>query len=84
MSKYVLKDGAPEGVYENIGSVHHGEVVTPYSPEHEEALKADPRFKQYRGPAPGTEPISPVTTDATVEDAEADAPAKPATKAKKE
>ena len=83
MTKYVLKDDAPTGIYDEIGEVRHGQVITPAYPAQEEALKNDPRFKQHRGPAPDSEaPTPPVTTDATVKDAEADAPAKSAKKAK--
>ncbi|WP_261665496.1 hypothetical protein [Deinococcus sp. Marseille-Q6407] len=83
MTKYMLKDDALDGIYDQIGEVRHGQVITPAYPEQEEVLKADSRFKQYRGPAPeAANPGEPVTTSATVEDAEADAPAKPAKKAK--
>lgn len=52
-TKYVLKEslnGEPvlDGIIPGIGDVRHGVPVTPYSPEQEEQLKEDPRFKQYR------------------------------------
>lgn len=59
-TKYILKDDAPEGIYPGIGDVRHGQPITPYGAEHEQLLKDDARFKQYRESAT-------VTADATVD-----------------
>lgn len=59
-TKYILKDDAPEGIYPGIGDVRHGQPITPYGAEHEQLLKDDTRFKQFRESAT-------VTVDATVE-----------------
>ncbi|EYB68931.1 hypothetical protein DEIPH_ctg013orf0037 [Deinococcus phoenicis] len=53
--KYVLKtelNGEPilDGLFDGLGVILHGQVVTPAYPAQEEALKADPRFKVYREP----------------------------------
>lgn len=48
--RYILKDGELDGIIPGIGDVRHSVPIEPYGPEHEELLKADPRFKQYREP----------------------------------
>lgn len=53
--KYILKSGVLDGIFPGIGIVVSGQPVTPYSDEHEEAIKADGRFKVYRE---STEPSS--------------------------
>lgn len=51
MNRYILKTGELDGIIPGIGIVVSGEPVTPYSDEHEDAIKADGRFKVYREPA---------------------------------
>lgn len=61
--KYILKDGEYDGIIPGIGDVRHGVPIEPFTPEQEELLKADPRFKQYREPKED----APVTGSGTVE-----------------
>lgn len=70
MSRYILKEelnGQPvyDGIIAGIGEVRHGQPVTPYSPEQEQLLKADPRFKQYRETATAEEPAPTPETKTT-------------------
>lgn len=62
--RYILKENELDGIIPGIGDVRHGVPIEPYTPEQEELLKADPRFKQYREPK---EDAAPVTGGGTVE-----------------
>lgn len=65
MKRYLLKKDQLDGIVPGIGNVRHGVPITPYSEDHEKAIKEDGRF----------EVVKEVEAEAEAEKAEAKKPA---------